>query len=56
VKRRRGEHHVKFTPWLWRRWLARRNEDDQTVHLRHGIQEFRTLLACDHDMNRKAMR
>jgi len=46
-----GHHHVRFTPKMWRRWLKRLNAAPN-MHLREGIQEFRSLLA-QHDMRRR---
>lgn len=43
--RQRGLHHIRFTPQLWAKWLARFNGDAYSMHLREGIQEFRALLA-----------
>lgn len=45
MKRRPGEHKIKFTPELWNKWLRRRDLDEKTVTLREGISEFRALLA-----------
>ena len=38
-----GQHHLRFTPALWAKWLARLNEAPD-MKLKAGIQEFRALL------------
>jgi len=49
-----GMHHVRFTPAMWRRWLKRLNAPPN-MHLREGIQEFRSLLAEKEMRSRKRL-
>lgn len=37
----RGRSRVRFTPELWRKWLARDPEDGHARELRDGINEMR---------------
>lgn len=45
MRARPGKSRVQFTVKLWNKWLKRGRVDEQTIHLREGIQEFRSLLA-----------
>lgn len=42
----RGQTKVRFTPAMWEKWRARMDVDEQTIHLRAGIQDFRARLAA----------
>lgn len=42
--KRVGQHRSRFSKRLWDKWLDRMNETPD-MHLREGIQEFRSLLA-----------
>lgn len=45
MKHQPGERCVHFTPALWVKWREARIADTQTLQLRQGIAEFRSLLS-----------